>query len=627
MLRDRGLLQRTGETWRLDRADVEVPETVQGIIAARLDALEADEKALLQAASVVGKVFWLGSAAAIAEVSSWEAEELLHALERKEFVRRDRRASVAGETEYAVRHVLVRDVAYGQIPRVRRADLHVRAAAWIESLGEDRAADRAEMLAHHYAAALELTRAAGGDASPLEAPARRALREAGNRAYALSALESSVRFHSRARELWPETDPEYPHLLLELGRALAWLRAEGGPELRQASELLLAIGDVEAAADAEAAAADVCRANGQQHAARAHVDRAAELIVGLPETRVTARIRAFNWRFAVLTGADLSLDEGRRILALTEELGTTEEELGIRITFGLALASTGHIHEAIRHTEQTRQIALEAKSHLAARATSNLASMLGTAGDLRRSAQVHREGLQFARSVGSRLEHWLTAECALDDYIAGDWDAAIVGATTYLEQRGASRYMDAAAHSVLAATAEARGKQAAAVEHARAMLERAREAGEPQTLYGSLGESARLALEGGGRVQAESLVEELATALSGAMRFEVDLMLVAGFVTAAALGRGDELGAQLGKVAYDSPWARACAHIAAGRYDEAGDELHAHDAFAYAALVRLHGAEVAGRETPGLRDAAAFYEGVGATAHLARAERLLQASA
>ena len=85
------------------------------------------------------------------------------------------------------------------------------------------------MLAHHYVAALELTRAAGGDAAALEAPARIALREAGNRAYALSALECSARFHARALELWPEDDPEYPRLLLERGRALAWLRAEGVP--------------------------------------------------------------------------------------------------------------------------------------------------------------------------------------------------------------------------------------------------------------------------------------------------------------------------------------------------------------------------------------------------------------
>jgi len=88
-----------------------LPETVQGIIAARLDILPAAEKALLQEAAVMGKVFWLGAAAAIGELGPDAVETLLHALERKDFIRRERRSSVAGETEYSFRHVLVQDVA------------------------------------------------------------------------------------------------------------------------------------------------------------------------------------------------------------------------------------------------------------------------------------------------------------------------------------------------------------------------------------------------------------------------------------------------------------------------------------------------------------------------------------
>src|SRR5947208_12790184 len=107
--------------------DLPLPESVQGIIASRLDALPAEEKALLQDAAVVGKVFWLGGLAGDKD----ELERRLHALERKEFVERARRASVAGETEFAFKHLLVRDVAYGQIPRRERADKHRLAAEWI----------------------------------------------------------------------------------------------------------------------------------------------------------------------------------------------------------------------------------------------------------------------------------------------------------------------------------------------------------------------------------------------------------------------------------------------------------------------------------------------------------------
>src|SRR5579884_719312 len=95
--------------------DLPLPETVQGLIAARIDGLSAEEKRLLQDASVLGKVFWAGALAG-------EVEGVLHSLERKGMVRRERRSSVAGETQYAFRHVLVRDVAYGQIPRAARGE-------------------------------------------------------------------------------------------------------------------------------------------------------------------------------------------------------------------------------------------------------------------------------------------------------------------------------------------------------------------------------------------------------------------------------------------------------------------------------------------------------------------------
>jgi hypothetical protein len=148
----------------------ELPETVQGIIAARLDVLSEAEKALLQDAAVVGKFFWLGSVQAIGGVERGPAEEALLGLERKELVQRARRSSVEGEAEYAFRHLLLRDVAYGQIPRATRADKHRAAAEWVEGLG--RPEDHAEMLASHYLSALEYARAAGAEDAELATQAR-----------------------------------------------------------------------------------------------------------------------------------------------------------------------------------------------------------------------------------------------------------------------------------------------------------------------------------------------------------------------------------------------------------------------------------------------------------------------
>ena len=132
--------------------ELALPETLQGIIAARLDGLPDSEKGLLQDAAVVGKVFWASSIGRDPDAATTS----LHSLERKGFVRRQRRSSLEGESEFAFAHALVRDVSYGQIPRADRARRHHAVAEWIDGLG--RPEDHAEMLAYHWSSALELVR-------------------------------------------------------------------------------------------------------------------------------------------------------------------------------------------------------------------------------------------------------------------------------------------------------------------------------------------------------------------------------------------------------------------------------------------------------------------------------------
>jgi len=113
----------------------QLPETVQGIIAARIDGLPLADKAVLQDAAVIGKVFWPGAVEAIGDIPHREVRGRLVSLERKEFVQQARRSSVVGEPEYSFRHILLRDVAYAQIPRAARGERHRRAAGWIQSPG------------------------------------------------------------------------------------------------------------------------------------------------------------------------------------------------------------------------------------------------------------------------------------------------------------------------------------------------------------------------------------------------------------------------------------------------------------------------------------------------------------
>jgi class 3 adenylate cyclase/tetratricopeptide (TPR) repeat protein len=192
MLIDRGILAREGSTWELVAAgdQIPMPENVQALIAARLDTLSPERKALLQDGAVIGKVFWAGALADMGGVDAREVREGLHELARKELLRPSRRPSIEGESEYAFWHLLIRDVAYGQIPRAGRAAKHRAAALWIERMAGERVADSAELLAYHYEQALELGSAAGVDVTDLEAQAVRFLMLAAERAQRLDLAKA-----------------------------------------------------------------------------------------------------------------------------------------------------------------------------------------------------------------------------------------------------------------------------------------------------------------------------------------------------------------------------------------------------------------------------------------------------
>ncbi len=261
-------------------AESAVPETVQGIIAARLDALAPEHKRLLQHAAVVGKVFWAGAVAALGGSSPQEVEAGLRELQRRELVRRERRSSVAGEDEYAFRHVLIRDVAYGQIPRANRAEQHRSAAQWIARLGRPEA--HGELVAYHYLEALEYARAAGLDTAELAGPARTALREAGERAYALGAYRSAAGYFRAALDLADEADPERAVLLFQTGAARFWWDGTGEDILAEAVARLEAAGERDVAARASLLLSRAAWSRGDRPEVDKWLARMDELLADLP---------------------------------------------------------------------------------------------------------------------------------------------------------------------------------------------------------------------------------------------------------------------------------------------------------------------------------------------------------
>jgi class 3 adenylate cyclase/energy-coupling factor transporter ATP-binding protein EcfA2 len=145
---DRELLERQNGSWRLSPLpeDFAIPDTVHAVVAARVDLLEPAEKQALQAASVIGRVFW---AQPVYELVP-DAEPDLRVLEERDFIRRRPGSSVEGDREYSIKHALTREVAYGSLPKARRATLHAAFARWLEETFGGRAEDAA-ILAHHYA--------------------------------------------------------------------------------------------------------------------------------------------------------------------------------------------------------------------------------------------------------------------------------------------------------------------------------------------------------------------------------------------------------------------------------------------------------------------------------------------
>ena len=111
-----------------------LPDSVLGIVTARVDLLPPAEKELLRDAAVMGGVVWSDGLRAVSAQDEQTVDGLLRALGRKEFLRRERRSAVLGATEHSFVHTLVRDAVYGQLPRPERVDRHVRVARWIESL-------------------------------------------------------------------------------------------------------------------------------------------------------------------------------------------------------------------------------------------------------------------------------------------------------------------------------------------------------------------------------------------------------------------------------------------------------------------------------------------------------------
>ena len=413
--------------------ELPLPENVQGIIAARLDMLEPEQKSLVQDAAAVGKTFWLGALCAISGLETQAAETSLHALERKGFARRERETSIEGDTEYAFLHVLVREVAYGQIPRAARAEKHRLAAEWIESLG--RPEDHAEMLVYHYGEALTFARAAGVETKSIEEPARHVLRDAGNRALALHAYAAALRFYEQALDLWPEVDNERALVLFHRAKAHFLVGGDAAADLLEAAgRALLDQGDRETAAEAGTFAAMSLWGTAERNLALERASSAAALLEDAPASRTKGYVIG-NWaRYLFLAGRDNeALKVGQRALAMAEEHGYGEVRANALNTIGMARFGLGDLG-GLEDLEESIRVADEHSSpYEIARIYNNVVASAVIAGRVERVSELAVARLELDQRFGLPRRPG-EAGMASVAYWTGRWDEAARREDAYISE-------------------------------------------------------------------------------------------------------------------------------------------------------------------------------------------------
>jgi predicted ATPase/class 3 adenylate cyclase len=615
--------------------ELPLPESVQGIIAARLDTLPADEKGLLHGAAIVGKVFWPSAIAHVLGLSRGEVEQTLQALERKEFVRRERRSSIAGDTAYVFRHSLVRDVAYGQIPRGRRADLHRLAAGWIEALATDRPEDLADMVAHHYLSALDLSRKAGREDPDLVPHARAALVDAGDRSFALNAFPAAARFYGEALALSPESDSGRPRVLLDYGRALFHAEGGGMEALREAADELLDAGEVELAATALVAIADInFFVEGQGQEANRHLGMAVELLAGRPPSREKAVTLANRARyFMIAEKAEEAIAIGRQADAMAEELGLADLQANVLNTIGVARVQGGDIR-GFEDLEKSIAIA-PSHSYERMRALNNLAATLAQLGDLKRAVDLWAQSHEAAERLGHTVAlKWIASQRLDELYWDGEWDELLRRTSDGIarDEPGSSSVQALDARILRARVRLGKDDVAGALEDSAAAVELARTEGDPQIVFPALATRARVLLEGGQESEAEALADEMLerwseNPASTAGPWIAELAAVLG-----ALGRDQDVLAAYERALLRTRWLEAAAKLATGDAVGAAEAYEEIGTGADAALTRLHAADQlvsAGRREEAdeqLEPALEFFRAAGAERYVREAEALLSVS-
>ncbi len=419
-----------------ERAAKEIPDTVQALIASRIDRLDVDSKAVLQRASVIGRTFW---GAAIERLSGGEGiDEAIDDLLLRDLVVGESRSTLKNETAYRFKHVLIRDVAYASLTKSARAKHHAAFAEWLRERAGD---ELLEIRAHHldHAASL-LAELDGAPPADLAREAAVTLEEAGRRALAREANQAARHLFLRAVELEPSLHRRY------MAAKAAW-RLDDLPavarEMEAVREESVRIGDKNLEGKALTALADmVLMREADPVRARELAEQALALIEDDPPARFDALRVAWTAAYwvghvadsehyvieqlelaraagrkdlesvAILTWADtysarLDMETARAKLAqardLAEESGAINARGRVYLAWTKVYLLQGELEQAEEAFAEAERLFSEAGAVWAVGRSLNIGAWVAwESGDLAKAEKRFRESIRLLKPIGDR---------------------------------------------------------------------------------------------------------------------------------------------------------------------------------------------------------------------------------
>ncbi|HEV3376545.1 MAG TPA: adenylate/guanylate cyclase domain-containing protein [Thermoleophilaceae bacterium] len=342
----------------------ELPDTVQAVLAARLDALDPFERRLVQQAAVVGRTFWEGSLMPLARSEGRDLGRALTSLQEKDILAPGAEGRLAGERELAFKHVLIRDVAYGMLPKAVRARKHFEVGSFIEDRAGDRIDEVGPLLAEHYGRAAALGREGGLPADELHGMQRRAmlfLERAGDASALLFSNRESASHYRHARKICPagaagdsaRIGEKLGDVSLRLGRVdeaigvwtecLEWHRGQE---------------DLERVADLHRKIGAALSHKGERKTAIEHYQKGINLLKdGPPRIELVRLYEEAAWLYLHTGDNMLAIYASEKALRLAERLGETRAASRAHGIFGRVFGRIGDTEKARQNLERAVELA------------------------------------------------------------------------------------------------------------------------------------------------------------------------------------------------------------------------------------------------------------------------------